>query len=200
MCHRGLPLVMGPTQKKHFLVFSTQLHSPALPPSQSSPLSRCQTVKKEAASSSQSLSKLYTHSLLFNFDIIRTYFEKEKEENAWSLKIFGLQRKRKMFCPQRKSKRREIFGERRHLEKGNIWRRQRREIFGEGKFSVLRGERGDGKFMERDNICRRKITEERKWRKYLERERRKKIEKQKKQKRKNRKRRRKKETEYICFS
>ena len=67
-----------------------------------------------------------------------------------------------MFCPQRKSKRREIFGERRHLEKGNIWRRQRREIFGEGKFSVLRGERGDGKFMERDNICRRKITGDRK--------------------------------------
>ena len=45
----------------------------------------------------------------------------EEKENVWSMK---------MFCPQRKSKRREIFEERRYLEKGkylekakegNIW-------------------------------------------------------------------------------
>ena len=53
--------------------------------------------------------------------------EKEKEENAWSLKIFGLQRRRK-----------------------------RREIFGEGKYIFFAEENKNGegkgeKYLEKEN-------------------------------------------------
>ena len=50
--------------------------------------------------------------------------------------------------------RKKIFGKGKYLEKakeGNIWRR---------KIFCLRGERREGKYMERDNICRRKKENE----------------------------------------